>query len=289
MGALANRVFVSARSGNDANTCDNILAPCQTFAGAVTKLNPGGEAIVLDSGGYGAVTITKSLTIEAPAGVTAFVHPSSGDAITISAGASDTVVLRGLVLNVGTANGILVNSVGTLSVENCAISGFTVNGIRMLGAGKLNVKHTDIKGCFIGIQIDNTAGTVIAAIDHCHLDGNDAGFRAASVAPGQSRTAASNSTSNNNLEFGWLTEQTSGPNVVDLEFCTGSGNGSAGLQNTSNSASSVTSYSNCVFSNNGSHGVEQAVNGVVQSRGNNTLTGNVSGPTDGVIGTFPAM
>ena len=47
---LANRVFVSARTGNDANTCDNILAPCQTFAGAVTKLNPGGEAIVLDSG-----------------------------------------------------------------------------------------------------------------------------------------------------------------------------------------------------------------------------------------------
>src|ERR1035438_945957 len=50
--SLSNRVFVSQRSGNDANACNNILTPCQTFAGAVLQLNPGGEAIVLDSGGY---------------------------------------------------------------------------------------------------------------------------------------------------------------------------------------------------------------------------------------------
>src|ERR1700687_6218216 len=99
---LANRVFVSQRSGNNANSCDNILTPCQTFAGAVLQLNPGGEAIVLDSGGYGPVTITQSLTIEAPAGVTAFIHPPSGDAITVNAGATDTVILRGLTLNGGT-------------------------------------------------------------------------------------------------------------------------------------------------------------------------------------------
>ena len=66
--ALANRVFVSQRSGNNANSCDNILTPCQTFAGAVLQLNPGGEAIVLDSGGYGTVTITQAVTIEAPPG-----------------------------------------------------------------------------------------------------------------------------------------------------------------------------------------------------------------------------
>ena len=86
--ALANRVFVSARSGNNANSCDNIATPCQTFAGAVTQLNPDGEVIVLDSGGYGPVTITQGVTIEAPAGVTAFVHPPSGDAITVNAGTS---------------------------------------------------------------------------------------------------------------------------------------------------------------------------------------------------------
>ena len=55
--ALANRVFVSARSGNNLNACDNVNTPCQTFAGAVLQLNPDGEVIVLDSGGYGPVTI----------------------------------------------------------------------------------------------------------------------------------------------------------------------------------------------------------------------------------------
>lgn len=44
---LANRVFVSARSGNDANSCDDVNAPCKTLAAAVAKLNPNGEAIVL--------------------------------------------------------------------------------------------------------------------------------------------------------------------------------------------------------------------------------------------------
>ena len=162
--ALANRVFVSARSGNDANTCDNILAPCQTFAGAVTKLNPGGEAIVLDSAGYGPVTITKSVTIEAPPGVLAFVHPPSGDAITVNAGSSDTVVLRGLVLNSGTGSGIAVNTVGTLSVENCAITGFTSYGLHMAGAGILTLKNTDVKGCQTGVGITNASGTVTATI-----------------------------------------------------------------------------------------------------------------------------
>ncbi len=43
--ALANRVFVSARSGDDANSCDIIATPCQTLAGAVLQLTSGGEAI----------------------------------------------------------------------------------------------------------------------------------------------------------------------------------------------------------------------------------------------------
>src|SRR5664279_799504 len=154
--ALANRVFVSARSGNNLNACDNISTPCQTFAGAVTQLNPNGEVIVLDSGGYGPVTITQGVTIEAPAGVTAFIHPPSGDAITVNAGAAN-VTLRGLTLNVGT-NGITVNSVGTLNVENCFITGFSGRGIRMLSGGRLNVKGTDITACQYGVYLSNTTG-----------------------------------------------------------------------------------------------------------------------------------
>src|ERR1700730_2772553 len=165
--ALANRVFVAARFGNNANSCDNIATPCKTFAGAVAKLNPDGEVIVLDSGGYGPVTIIQGVTIEAPAGVTAFVHPPSGDAITINAGSS-TVTLRGLTLNGGTGNGLTANSVGTLNTENCSITGFTA-GIQMNSAGRLNVKGTDIKACAIGVHLFNSAGVVQASIAHCHL------------------------------------------------------------------------------------------------------------------------
>src|ERR1022692_2635694 len=200
---LANRVFVSARSGNDANPCNNILTPCQTFAGAVLQLNPGGDAIVLDSGGYGPVTITQGVTIEAAAGVTAFIHPPSGVAITVNAG-SATVTLRGLVLNAGTNSGITVNSVGILNVENCLITGFTYYGIDMLSGGLLNVKGTDITACFIGIYLLNLTGVVQASIDHCHLDGNGYGFYAHTTTPGSSTTTATYSTANNNSSEGWL-------------------------------------------------------------------------------------
>src|SRR2546427_4527469 len=56
------RTFVSAATGNDANDC-NRLTPCRTFQGAHDKTFDQGEIIVLDPGGYGAVTITKSISI----------------------------------------------------------------------------------------------------------------------------------------------------------------------------------------------------------------------------------
>src|SRR5262245_17075337 len=65
--AQANRTFVSG-SGNDANPC-SLPAPCRSFAGAITKTNAGGEIVVLDSAGYGSVTITKSISISAPDGI----------------------------------------------------------------------------------------------------------------------------------------------------------------------------------------------------------------------------
>ena len=286
---LANRVFVSARSGNNANACDNINTPCLTLTGALAQLNPDGEAIVLDSGGYGAVTITQGVTIEAPAGVTAFVHPSSGNAITINAG-SGTVTLRGLVLNLGTSDGIAVNSVGTLNVENCFITGFSNAGIHILAGGRLNLKGTDIKACSDGILIENVTGLLQVSIDHCHLDGNQNGYFTKTSSPGSLTTTASNSTANNNASFGWRSGfGTSGKDLLNLEFCTGSENGFDGLVGNSANALSAARYSNCVFANNGSFGVVQSGSGTVESRGNNTITGNASGPTSGTIGTFPPM
>src|SRR5436853_3856995 len=60
--AQATRTWVSG-VGDDANPCSR-TAPCKTFAGAISKTADGGEIDALDPGGFGTVTITKSITIE---------------------------------------------------------------------------------------------------------------------------------------------------------------------------------------------------------------------------------
>ena len=59
--AQATRTWVSG-VGDDVNPCSR-TAPCKTFAGAISKTAAHGEISVLDPGGFGAVTITKSITI----------------------------------------------------------------------------------------------------------------------------------------------------------------------------------------------------------------------------------
>src|SRR3954465_15178114 len=60
--AQASRTWVSG-VGDDANPCSR-TAPCKTFAGAISKTVINGEINCLDPGGFGAVTITKSITID---------------------------------------------------------------------------------------------------------------------------------------------------------------------------------------------------------------------------------
>src|SRR6476469_7307884 len=91
--AQATRTWVSG-VGDDVNPCSR-TAPCKTFAGAISKTAPGGEINVIDSGGYGAVTITKALTI-AGDGAMASVLVSGTNGIIVAAGASDIVILRNL-------------------------------------------------------------------------------------------------------------------------------------------------------------------------------------------------
>src|SRR5215471_12301990 len=88
------RTFVSGL-GNDSNPCSR-TAPCRTFGQAISQTNSGGEVYVLDSAGFGAFAITKPVSIVAPQGVTAGISVFSGDGITINAGASDVIILRGL-------------------------------------------------------------------------------------------------------------------------------------------------------------------------------------------------
>src|SRR5215470_2913793 len=91
--AQASRTWVSG-VGDDANPCSR-TAPCKTFAGAITKTATNGEINVLDPGGFGAVTITKPITISSD-GPTAGVLVSGTNGIVVSLGTPGTVNLRGL-------------------------------------------------------------------------------------------------------------------------------------------------------------------------------------------------
>jgi hypothetical protein len=122
--AQATRTWVSG-VGDDANPCSR-TAPCKTFAGAISKTAPAGEINVLDPGGFGAVTITKSITISSE-NFEAGVLVSGTNGIIVSAGVNDVVILRGLdIEGLGTGlDGIKFNSGAALHIENCHINNFT--------------------------------------------------------------------------------------------------------------------------------------------------------------------
>src|SRR5215467_7141472 len=127
--AQATRTWVSG-VGDDANPCSR-TAPCKTFAGAISKTATCGEIDVLDPGGFGAVTITKSIKIEAD-GLIAGIVVTGTNAIVVNAPANAEVVIRGITFEglCGSGqSGIKVLSAGMVSVENCYIDGFSTGGI----------------------------------------------------------------------------------------------------------------------------------------------------------------
>jgi hypothetical protein len=128
--------FVSA-SGNDADDCTR-ATPCRTLAVAITKTDAGGEIKMLDPADYGPVTVTKAISIvnAGPAAASVLV-PRGQSGIMITAGASDVVNLRGLMIDgarVGTT-GIGFTSGKSLIVDNCSIRNFTASGISFISEG----------------------------------------------------------------------------------------------------------------------------------------------------------
>jgi hypothetical protein len=156
--AQATRTWVSG-VGDDANPCSR-TAPCKTFAGAISKTAASGEINVLDPGGFGALTITKAITIRADH-VEAGVLVAGTNGIVVAAGATDTVVLEGLDFDGDTSglNGVSVTSGLQIYVIRCAIRRFTQNGINM--ASTTNGGHIFINDSVISLNAGgvNVAGS----------------------------------------------------------------------------------------------------------------------------------
>ena len=184
--AQATRTWVSG-VGDDANPCSR-TAPCKTFAGSISKTAPGGEINVLDPGGFGAVTITKPITISSQA-FEGGVLVSGTNAIIVNVpNAADTVILRGLdIEGLGTGiNGVLVLTGGNVTVENCTINAFTTSGIGFtptVSGSQLHVSNTIIRNTGVagtqGILV-NPTGAGTATLDHVRLDHNGAGLKVSS-------------------------------------------------------------------------------------------------------------
>ena len=145
--AQATRTWVSG-VGDDVNPCSR-TAPCKTFAGAISKTATGGIINAIDSAGFGAVTITKSITIDASPFMGGVLQSGAGaSGIVINALSSSVISLRGLDIEgvSGAANGVRILVAGSVSVENTSIYGF-VRGISAEGsvAMKINVFNTTIR------------------------------------------------------------------------------------------------------------------------------------------------
>jgi hypothetical protein len=141
--AQAARTFVSA-VGTDNAVC-GINSPCRHFQAAVTATAAGGEVDALDPGPYGSFTINHAITIEGQ-GWAYIVPAANSAAITIAAGSTDRINIRGVSLNgVGVANGtgILLNS-GQLILQNSVIK-FLTTGLNVTNT-HADVISTDFIG-----------------------------------------------------------------------------------------------------------------------------------------------
>jgi hypothetical protein len=259
--AQATRTWVSG-VGDDANPCSR-TAPCKTFAGAISKTAACGEISVLDPGGFGGVTITKSITINGD-GTLAGILNAATNGIIINAGVNDVVTIRNVSINgAGTGiNGIRYLAGKQVNIESCSISGFTGNGIDVsvgaAGTFNLTVKKTTISGnCSgapIGIRMTKAVGgsTLCASIDTVYLQGLATGLDVLAGTATITRSVISN-----NSTFGIIAE---GTGIINAD----------------------TNYLTC---NNVA--ISAQIAGSTVRLSNNTITGNTTGiVANGTVNTF---
>jgi hypothetical protein len=206
--AQATRTWVSG-VGNDANPCSR-TAPCRTFAGAIFKTAAGGEISVLDPGGYGAVSITKSITIDGGGGQVASILASATQGIIVNAGANDVVTLRNIRINgVGGTpfpglNGVRFLAGAALHIENCTIFGFSQNGVDVnvntASPVKVTLSDSTLTNNNNGLSARNAgAGNVFLALNRMNISQNtSAGVRMDGSGAGSVLSAVADSMLANN-------------------------------------------------------------------------------------------
>jgi len=251
--AQATRTWVSG-VGDDANPCSR-TAPCKTFAGAISKTAPGGEIDALDPGGFGAVTITKAITIDGGGGQVASVLVSGTNGIVVAAGPNDIVTLRNLRVNgIGNGlNGIRFLSGAGIVIENCEIFGFPQSAINIApsAGGRVFINKCTLTNNGNGVLADGSGGGAAAAVKMTVTE-----------------TKAANN-SNNGITA--LSTAGRSPVAVVLDRIVSSNNNGIGVQANGSGTGIVIGNSTVVL--NGT-GVSQINGGSVVSYKNNAINAN---------------
>ncbi len=296
------RTWISGK-GTDQAGCGPISSPCRTIQYAHDNTNAGGEIDVLDSAGYGAVTITKGISIVGDGVIAGLLAGAGANAVTVSAGSSDTVILRGLTIEgagVG-QTGILMTSAGMLDVANCAVQNFGGQGgtgIAILNDGTTNasiqIANTTVShNVFAGLSYQNFGGSskVRFVLDHVIASGNGTFGINFTEFPGSGNSVTAN-ISNSLFAFNQWSGLQIGGNVtaiVDLSRSEHNGQDGFNLGAVGNAVTpaGLLVVGRSVSASNGGAGLNN-VGGTIQSYGSNQIVAN-SVATKGTIGTIQAQ
>jgi len=278
--AQATRTWISG-VGDDANPCSR-TAPCKTWAGAISKTAAGGEIDALDPGGFGAVTITKSITLDGGGGQVASVLTSGTNGITVAAGATDVVILRNLrfdgLLGNGSnpsnagINGINFTSGLKLIIDNCDIFGFKAAGISDSATGSfMAVRNTTISNVLgTGVTVAASSGGGApngVVLENVHVRGANFG-----VAVGSGNNVTLSRSVVSNASSAGVEADSGGQLFVDYTEIT---NNTVGVQ----------AFGTIVLGNSDISFNSTGISGATSSYGNNRIFGNTSpGTTPTVIG-----
>jgi hypothetical protein len=272
--AQATRTWVSG-VGDDVNPCSR-TAPCKTFAGAISKTATGGEISALDPGGFGGVTITKSITINGD-GTLAGILAAGTNGIIINAPAPSVVTIRNVSINgAGTGlNGIRILSGTQVSIVNVDIQGFTQSDIDINPTATSQVMITDcnLRASTNTVRVQpNGAPRVDVTINRTTMKGSSNGLLA-----GGGFTTISNSNVTENPGTGVLVNAGS-VNVENTMF-TSNGTGASAPGGTLR-------LSNSGFFDNGT-GLANC--GGIQTAGDNRSAGNTAPGCAPAGGAIPVM
>jgi len=290
--AQNTRSFVSG-IGDDNNDCLR-ATPCKTFAGAIAKTGINGEINCVDNDGYGAVTITKSITIDCEDTQGAILGSGTSGVIVNLGPASPAdpkriVRLRGLSINgqgTGSRGIWAVTGNGaptTIHVDQVVIAGFSEGILFNSDGGELIVRNSTIEDCSVrGVTVDSGVAfqLVFATLEGSNFVHNAEGIR---VETSAFVTAANCNISSNNADGAIISTPDSTLSDLNLYNCMIAGNGQSGVSANSSTSPPVVRLSGNHIVNN-SKGVFN--NATVLSRGNNTISGNgvdIDGPPFGVI------